>query len=124
MRLFTKKTNVRRSTRSRNRMFQNFDFNFEITSDDIPPFGVHRDPPARQVTTLKKVAPQTSRWPRRRVAHPGVRWPAPNPDLGGRQPVRKTVPLMSTVTRTIAILRALAPVMGFLVGGDATGPQG
>jgi hypothetical protein len=56
MRLFTKKTNVRRSTRSRNRMFQNLDLNFEITPDDIPPFGVHWDPPARPVATLKKTA--------------------------------------------------------------------
>ena len=56
MRLFTKKTNVRRSTRSRNRTFQILDVIFEITPDDIPPFGVHWDPPARPVLTLRKTA--------------------------------------------------------------------
>ncbi len=51
MRLFTKKTNVRRTTRSRRRVHQPFNFDLGLTSDDLPPFGAKWEVPAAPSST-------------------------------------------------------------------------
>lgn len=45
------KTNVRRSTRSRNRMHQTLDLDLDITHEDIPPFGSDWEPPSTETET-------------------------------------------------------------------------